>query len=184
MPTPKLPKTEPSKVEPKEAGASGGAPAEAIPPTPEANEWVEVELVTVNQNGERQTRLIKDLTLTFALNQAASYIIDDIFEAVKEEVLHELPRPRLKAMIFGAKSDSVFKVEVKGNNFTKVYHIPKERAVYYYGGFEIKGFYVYVRIEAVYAPAIRATFYEVILDDNTVKAVGEDLYKMLKGEST
>jgi hypothetical protein len=180
MPTPKTPKESPVR-QPDEVGASGGAPTEAKPPTPNG-EWVEVELVTVDQNGERKTRLIKDLVLSFALNKAAEYILLDTFETVKEEVLRELPKPRFKALIFGAKNGNYFKVEVRGNNFTKVYHIPKERAVYYFGGFDIKGFYVYVRIEAVYAPAIRTTFYEVIIDDDAVKAVGEDLYKMLKGE--
>jgi len=106
----------------------------------------------------------------------------DTFESVKDEVLQELPRPRIKSVIWGAKSGDYFKIEVKGNSFTRVYHVPKERATYYYGGFEIKGFYVYVRIEAVYSPLHRATFYEVIADDNTVKVVAEDLYKMLKGE--
>jgi len=179
-PTPK-PKEEPHRVEPKEAGATGGAPAEAKPPA--ANEgWIELELTTVSSSGERVVRQLKDLTLTFALNKAAESILLDAFEAVKEEVLRELPRPRLKALIWGAKTGNYFKVEVKGNSFTRVYHIPKEKAVYYYGGFEIKGFYVYVRIEAVYAPSLRAAFYEVIIDDNTVKAVAEDLYKMMKGE--
>ena len=180
-PTPK-PKEESPVRQPKEAGATGGAPAEAKPPAVEASDWVEMELVTVSSNGERVVRRLKDLTLTFALNKAAEHILMDTFEAVKDEVLKELPKPRLKALIWGAKTGNYFKVEVKGNSFTRVYHIPKEKAVYYYGGFEIKGFYVYVRIEAVYAPSLRATFYEVILDDNTVKAVGEDLFKLLKGE--
>jgi len=174
------PKEEPRKGEPKEAGAPGGAPADGGPPAEEASGWVEVELVTVSSGGERVVRQLKDLTLTFALNKAAEHILLDTFEAVKDEVLQELPRPRLKATIWGAKTGDYFKVEVKGNNFTKVYHVPKEKAVYYFGGFEIKGFYVYVRIEAVYVPSLRTTFYEVIVDDNTVKAVGEDLYRMLK----
>jgi hypothetical protein len=181
MPTLQNPKIEPQVRQPEEAGATGGAPAEAKPPAPSEG-WIEVELTTVSSSGERITRQVKDLTLTFALNKAAEHILMDTFEAVKEEVLRELPRPRIRALIWGAKTGSYFRVEVKGNNFTRVYHIPNERAVYYYGGFEIKGFYVYVRIEAVYSPSIRATFYEVILDDNTVKAVGEDLFKMLKGE--
>jgi hypothetical protein len=180
MPTPNTP-IEPQIRQLNEAGATGGAPAEAKPPA-ETSNWVEVELVTVNQHGERKTRIIKDLTLTFALNNAAKHILMEIFEVIKDEVLHELPRPRIRAAIYGAKSGDYFKVEVKGVNFTKVYHIPKERAAYYFGGFDVKGFYVYVRIEAVYSPALKATFYEVIIDDNTVKAVGEDLYKMLKGE--
>jgi hypothetical protein len=178
-PAPK-PKEEPRRGEPKEAGATGGAPADGRPPASEPSDWVEVELVTVSQDGERLVRQIKDLTLSFAMNQAASHILMDIFEAVKDEVLQELPRPRIRATIYGTKTGNVFKVEVKGNNFTKVYHIPKEKAVYYFGGFDIKGFYVYVRIEAVYVPSIRTTFYEVIVDDNTVRVVGEDLYRMLK----
>jgi hypothetical protein len=179
MPTPK-PKIEPQVRQPEEAGATGGAPAEAKPPA--ASEWVELELVTIDQYGERKTRVIKDLTLTFALNNAAKHILMDTFEAVKDEVLHELPRPRVRATIWGAKSGDYFKVEVKGKYFTKVYHIPKGRAAYYFGGFDFKGFYVYVRVEAVYSPDLKTTFYEVIIDENAAKAVGEDLYKMLKGE--
>jgi len=179
-PTPK-PKEESPVRQPKEAGASGGAPAEAKPPA--TNEgWIELELTAVSNNGEKVVRQIKDLTLTFALNKAAEHILMDTFEAVKEEVLRELPKPRMKAMIWGAKTGDYFKVEVKGNNFTKVYHVPKEKAVYYFGGFEIKGFYVYVRIEAVYVPSLRTAFYEVIIDDNVVKTIAEDLYKMMKGE--
>jgi hypothetical protein len=143
---------------------------------------VELELVTINSYGEKVVRQIRDLTLTFTLNQAAAYMINDIFETVRDEVLAELPRPRIRGIIYGAKSGDHFRVEVKGNLFTKVYHIPKERAVYYYGGFEVKGFYVYIRLEAVYSPIHRTTFYELIADDNTVKAIAEDLHKMLKGE--
>jgi len=181
MPAPKAPKEEPQRVGPWEAGATGGAPAEAKPPAESTGGWVEVELVTVSSSGESVVRQLKDLTLTFALNKAAEHILMDAFEAVKEEVLKELPKPRLKALIWGA-TGNYFKVEVKGNNFTKVYHIPKEKAVYYYGGFEVKGFYIYIRIEAVYSPALRTTFYKVILDDNTVKAVGDELFKLLRGE--
>jgi hypothetical protein len=181
MPTPKTPNPEPVRAKPEEVGATGGAPTEAKPPAASEG-WIEVELVTVDQYGERKTRLIRDLALSFALNKAAEQILLETFEAAKDEVLQELPKPRIRALIWGAKSGDYFKVEVKGKNFTKVYHIPKHMSTYYYGGFEVKGFYVYVRLEAVYSPVLKATFYEVIIDDNTVKATAEDLYKMLKGE--
>jgi hypothetical protein len=149
---------------------------------PVAEEWTEVELTTVNQNGEKRTRTIKDLSLTFALNQAAAHMIEDIFEAVRDEALEELPKPRVRATIYEAKGEDVFKVEVKGRNFTRVYHIPKDRATYFYGGFDVKGFYVYIPIRAVYSPIHKTLFYEIVKNEATIRAMGENLYKMIKGE--
>jgi len=99
--TPQNPKIEPQVRKPEEAGATGGAPAEAKPPAA-SGEWIELELTTVNQYGEKVVRQLRDLSLlTFALNQAATHILMDTFEAVKEEVLAELPRPRIRGVIFG-----------------------------------------------------------------------------------
>jgi hypothetical protein len=150
--------------------------------TEQADNWVEMELVTVDSSGKTIVRQIKDLTLNSALNKAAERILLDIFEAAKEDVLRELPKPRIKADIWNTRDGNYFKVEVKGKNFTRVYHIQKERSVYYYGNLDIKGFYVYIRVEAVYSPQLRTTFYRVIVDNNMVKATAEDLSKMLKGE--
>jgi len=149
---------------------------------PQAEEWIEVELTTVSSNGERRTRTIKDLSLSFALNAAASYMIEDIFEAVRDEVLGELPKPRVRATIYEAKGENTFKVEVKGRNFTRVYYIPKDRATYFYGGFDVKGFYVYIPVKAVYSPIHKTLFYEVVKNEAVIKAMGENLYKMMKGE--
>jgi Holliday junction resolvase len=147
-----------------------------------ANAWIEMELATLYPSGARVVRQLKDLTEKGVLNKAAERILLDSFEAAKEDVLRELPKPRVKADIWNTKSGNYFTVEVKGRNFTRVYHIPKERAIYYYGSFEIKGFYVYIRVEAVYSPALRTTFYRIALDNNMVKATAEDLSKMLEGE--
>jgi hypothetical protein len=149
----------------------------------QANDWVEMELVTIDQYGNRIVRQLKDLTQSGVLNKAAERILLESFEAAKEDVLRELPKPRIKAEIWNTKDGNHFKVEVKGRSFTRVYHIPKDKAIYYYGSFDVKGFYVYIRVEAVYSPRLRTTFYRVVIDNNTVKATAEDLSKMMsKGD--
>jgi stress-induced morphogen len=150
--------------------------------TEHADNWVEVELITVDNQGNRTVRQLKDLTESFAINKAAERILLDIFETAKEEVLKELPGRKVKANIWSTKDGNHYKVEVKGKNFTRVYHLAKDKTVYYYGGVDVKGFYVYIRVEAVYSPAMKTTFYNVIVDNNTVKATAEELNKMLKNE--
>jgi hypothetical protein len=174
MPTPK-PKEKPHKVEPEEAGASGGAPAEVNPPQ-------EIELTTVNSYGEREVRRIEGLTFKYALKEVAEQIYHDVAEEIKHDVLAELPYPRFKATIFGAKGGDVFVIEVRMKHFTKVLHVKKTRAVYYFGGMAIEGFNIYIPIEAVYHKRERVTYYEVVRSNQEIEAIAKDLEALMEEE--
>jgi hypothetical protein len=174
MPTPK-PKEKLSKVEPEEAGISGGIPAEVNPPH-------EIELVSVNSYGEREVKVIQAQTYGYALKEVAEQIYFDIMEEIKHEVLAELPYPRFKATIFGAKGGDVFIVEMRGKHFTKVYYIKKTRATYYYGGVVIYGFNIYIPVEAVYSRREKVTYYEVIRSNPEIEAIAKDLEHLMEEE--
>jgi hypothetical protein len=173
MPTPRTPKTEP-KGKPEEAGLSGGSPAEENPPH-------EIELVSVNEYGDREVKVFQAYTLGYALKQVAEEIYFDIVEEIKHDVLSELPYPRFKAQIFGAKGGDVFIIEVRMKHFTKVLHVKKTRAVYYFGGVVIEGFNIYIPIEAVYHKRERVTYYEVVRSNPEIEAIAKDL-EFLMGE--
>jgi len=174
MPTPKAPKSDPVR-QPEEAGLSGGSPAEVNPPH-------EIELTTVNSYGEREVRTIRGLTSNYALMEVAEQIYFDIAEEIKHDLLAELPYPRFKATIFGAKDGDVFIVEVRGKHFTRVLHIRKTRATYYFGGMEVEGFNIYIPAEAVYSRREKVTYYEIIKTREAVEAIKKDLEAMLEGE--
>jgi len=111
----------------------------------------EIELVSVNEYGEREVRIIRAQTYGYALKEAAEYIYLDIADEIKHDVLAETPYPRFRATIFGAKGGDYFTIEIRGKHFTKVLYIKKTRAVYYFGGISIAGFDIYIPVEAVYS---------------------------------
>jgi len=174
MPAPK-PKEKSPVRQPEEAGLSGGSPAEVNPPH-------EIELTIVNQYGEREVRTIRAYTFDYALKEVADEIFNDVVEEVKHDLLAELPYPRFKATIFGAKDGDVFIVEVRGKHFTRVLHIRKTRATYYFGGMEVEGFNIYIPAEAVYSRREKVTYYEIIKTREAVEAIKKDLEAMLEGE--
>ena len=174
MPTPKAPK-EAQVRQPEEAGLSGGSPAEVNPPH-------EIELTTVNSYGEREVRRIQAFTLGYALKEVAEQIYFDIVEEIKHDVLSELPYPRFKAQIFGAKGGDVFIIEIRGKHFTKVLHIRKTKAVYYFGGMVIEGFNIYIPVEAVYVRREKVTYYEVVRSNPEIEAIAKDLEALLEEE--
>jgi hypothetical protein len=174
MPTPKAPKSDPVR-RPEEAGLSGGSPAEVNPPH-------EIELVSINSYGEREVRTIRGLTFNYALKEVAEQIYFDIAEEIKHDLLSELPYPRFKATIFGAKDGDVFIVEVRGKHFTKVLYIKKTKAVYYFGGMMIEGFNIYIPIEAVYHKREKVTYYEVVRSNPEIETIAKDLEVLLEEE--
>jgi hypothetical protein len=174
MPTPKNPRIEP-KGEPEEAGLSGGSPAEGNPPH-------EIELVSVNSYGEREVKVISSFTLGYALKEVAEELYFDIADEIKQDLLAELPYPRFKASIFGAKGGDVYIIEVRGKHFTKVLHVKKTRAVYYFGGMMIEGFNIYIPAEAVYHKRERVTYYEIVKNSQAIEAIAQDLQKMMEEE--
>ena len=146
----------------------------------EAGDWYQIELVTVDKNGDRKVRRIKAQTYQFALKEAAEYIYFDIAEAVKTDVLAELPYPRFKAHVYATKAGDLFTVEVKGKYFTKVLHIKKTKAVYYFGGVTIYGFNIYIPIEAVYHKKEKVTYYEVVRSNPEINEIAKDLESMME----
>jgi hypothetical protein len=173
MPAPKTPK-EVQTRRPEEAGVSGGIPAEVNPPH-------EIELVSVNSYGEREVRTIQAHTFAYALKEVAEQIYFDIVEEIKHDLLAELPYPRFRAHIFGAKAGDAFTVEVRGKHFTKVLHIKKTKAVYYFGGMVIDGFNIYIRAEAVYSRRDKVTYYEIVRSNPEIEAIAKDI-ETLMGE--
>ncbi len=174
MPTPK-PKEKPSKVEPEEAGLSGGSPAEVNPPH-------EIELVSINQYGEREVKVISSYTYGYALKEVAEELYFDIAEEIKQDLLAETPYPRFKARLFGVKAGDIFTVEIRGKHFTKVLYLKKTRTIYYFGGIEILGFNIYIPIEAVYSKRERVTYYDIIRNSTAIEEIARDLEELLEGE--
>jgi hypothetical protein len=174
MPTPKAPKEAQIK-QPEEAGISGGIPAEVNPPH-------EIELVTIDQYGDREVKRIHSYTFDYALKEVAEEIYYGIVEAVKQDLLAELPYPRFKGSIFGAKGGDVFVIEIKGKYFTKVLHIRKTRAVYYFGGMVVEGFNIYIPVEAVYHKREKVTYYEVVKSNPAVEGIKKDLEALMEEE--
>jgi hypothetical protein len=146
----------------------------------ETGDWYQLELVTVDQNGDRKTRRIKAQTQGYALKEAAEYIYFDIAEAIKNDVLAELPYPRFKAHVYGGKGGDVFTVEVKGKYFTKVIHVKKTKAIYYFGGVTIYGFNIYIPIEAVYHKREKVTYYEVVRSNPEINEIAKDLENLME----
>jgi hypothetical protein len=177
MPTPK-PKIEPSKEEPEEAKTSGGVLAEGELPQ-------EFELVSVDKYGVRKTKRVWNITYKQALKSLARELFHEIADEVAPDLLAELPYPRIPAIIYGAKTGDVYKIEVKMKHFTRVIHLKKHRADYYFGGITVSGvggYPIYIRAEAVYSIRGKITFYEIIEDRNAVETLEEEIHKMLEGE--
>jgi hypothetical protein len=177
MPTPKSPKSEPVREEPEEARASGGALAEEELPQ-------EFELVSIDQYGEREVRRIWNLTYHFALKEIAREIYFDIAEEILRDLLAELPYPRFKAKIYNTKGD-IYQIEVRGKHFTRVLHVKKHKAIYYYGGMEIEssgGYPIYIPVEAVYHRREKVTYYEIQKSSTSIDTIKEELEKLLEGE--
>ena len=148
----------------------------------ETSDWHQIELVTVDQSGDRKVRRIRAQTQGYALKEAAEYIYFDIAEAIKNDVLAELPYPRFKATIYGAKGGDLFTVEVRGKYFTRVLYIKKTKAVYYFGGVTIHGFNIYLPIEAVYNKREKVTYYEVVKSNPEIEAIAKDLQTLMEEE--
>jgi hypothetical protein len=178
MPTPETQKTEHSKEEPKEAGVSGGAPAEANPPT-------EIELVSIDFRGRREVKVFKDNLYYFALESVANYLLDEIIDIVKDELLEELPYSDLQveAIIRGIRGKMYFEIEVKGNKWVQFHIIKRTDATYFMGGVEIGGFDIYVRAEAVFDKRTGVLYYEIIRTRENVRAIEEDIRRLLESES-
>jgi stress-induced morphogen len=177
MPTPETLNLGSVRAEPEEAGASGGALAEANPPQ-------EFELVSIDQYGNRTVKRIWSVTYNFALKEAASEIYFDIAEEILRDLLAELPYPRFKARIYDTKGD-VYKIEIKGRYFTKVLHVKKHRAIYYFGGMEIEssgGYPIFIPAEAVYHRRDKITYYEIAKNNISIDTIKEELEKLLQGE--
>jgi hypothetical protein len=167
MPTPK-PKEKSPVRQPEEARTSGGVLAEENPPH-------EIELVSIDKYGSREVRRIQAHTFNIALAEAADEIFHDLVEEIKPDLLAELPYPRFKAMIFGARDGDVYTIEVRMKHFTKVLHVKKTRAIYYFGGMVVEGFNIYIPVEAVYHKRERVTYYEVIKTKEAVESIKKDL---------
>jgi len=177
MPAPEPEDMPQVRVEPEEAGASGGAPAEGELPQ-------EFELVSVDRRGEREEIRIWSITFGYALKQVAEEIYYQIAEEVLGDLLAELPYPRFKAKVYDTKGD-VYKIEIRGKHFTRVLHVKKHRAVYYFGGMEIKssdGYTIYIPVEAVYHKGEKVTYYEITGNKISIDTLREELEKALLGE--
>jgi hypothetical protein len=174
MPTPRTPKTEPVRQS-EEAGLSGGSPAEENPPQEN-----EIELVSIDRYGNRQVRIVRELTYQLALKEAARQIYYDIADEIVRELLDDLPRPQFWASIYDL--NTTYKVELKRNHLTEVHVIPKHRAIYYFGGMEITGFDTFIPVEALYAKKQQTTYYHVARSPTAIQTIREDLEKLLEGE--
>ena len=146
----------------------------------ETSDWHQIELVTVDQSGDRKVRRIRAQTPAYALKEVAEYIYFDIADAVKQDVLAELPYPRFKARVYATKGGDLFTIEVKGKYFTKVLHIKKTKAIYYFGGITIYGFNIYLPIEAVYNKREKVTYYEVVRNNTEIEAIAKDLEALME----
>jgi hypothetical protein len=178
MPTPETQTPKPVRVKPDEAGASGGAPAEGELPQ-------EFEIVSVDKYGVRRVKRVWNISYKQALKSVASELFHEIADEVAPDLLSELPYPRFTARIYGAKTGDVYKVEVKMRHFTRVIHLKKHRADYYFGGINVLsvgGYPIYIRAEAVYSIRGRITFYEIIEDRTAIETLEEEIHKMLEGE--
>jgi len=139
----------------------------------------------LSKYGVRHTKRIWNITYKQALKTLASELFHEIAEEVEPELLAELPYPRFQARIHGAKTGNIFTVEVKRKYFTEVIHLPKHRAVYYYGGISVMatgGYPIYIRMEAIYSRRERVTYYEIHEDKESVATLEEELQRMLEGE--
>jgi hypothetical protein len=177
MPTPETPKQSPVR-QLNEAGASGGAPAEGELPQ-------EFEIVSVDRYGVRRVKRIWNISYKQALKSVASELFHEIAEEIAPDLLSELPYPRFAARIYGARTGDVYKIEVKMKHFTRVIHLRKTRADYYFGGMDVLsagGYSIYIRAEAVYSIRGKITYYEIIEDRNAVETLEEEIHKMLEGE--
>jgi hypothetical protein len=174
MPTPK-PQIEPSKVEPEEVGASGGAPTEGELPQ-------EMELVVVDRYGNREVKRIWNVTYNFALKEAAKEIYYDIAYEILEDVLEDLPKPHIWANIYDLKTEKAYRVEMRKKHLVEVLTIPKHRAVYYFGGMEILGVGIYIPIEALYVRRAGITYYHIVRSPMAIETIREDLEQLMKGE--
>jgi len=177
MPTPQNPKKEPVREEPEEVGASGGAPTEANPP--------EIEVTSIDFRGRRQVRVFKDSLYSFALESVANYLLDEIIDVVKGELLEELPYPDLQveARIRGIRGGMYFEIEVKGNKWVELHTIKRTEATCFMGGVEIGGLSIYIPAEAVFHRRSGVLYYEIIKTRDNVKAIEEDIKRLLEGES-
>jgi hypothetical protein len=177
MPTPKTPDPKSVREEPEEAGASGGAPAEGELPQ-------EMELVSIDQYGEREVKRIWNLTYGFALKEAAKEIYYDIAYEILEDVLEDLPKPHIWANIYDLKAEKAYRVETRKKHIVEVLTIPKHRAVYYFGGMEILGVGIYIPIEALYIRRTGITYYHIVRSPIAIETIREDLEQLMKGESS
>jgi len=175
MPAPETPIEELHRVEPEEAGASGGALAEGELPQ-------EFELVAVNSYGEREVKRIWNVTYNFALKEAAKEIYYDIAYEILEDVLEDLPKPHIWANIYDLKTEKAYRVETRKKHLVEVLTIPKHRAVYYFGGMEILGVGIYIPIEALYVRRTGITYYHIVRSPMAIETIREDLEQLMKGD--
>jgi len=200
MPAPK-PKEEPHRVEPKEAGASGGAPAEANPPhtitleeldrmlvkrlAEEIGKEYEFTLITVEPDGNIEANFYDDL------KDVAQKILEQIEEVVASDLTQDLPETASyweALMITVEDNGRLYTVVEEWNRWEAIHKIPAHKATLYITSDEvlssISNIKLYVRGKAV---MVRGTiFYQVEIDRDQVKDLEAELKLLvsnLLGES-
>jgi hypothetical protein len=160
-----------------EAGASGGAPAEAKPPQ-DPREYV---LVTVEPDGKVKAQLYDSLA------EAAQKMLEDMEEVVAAELTQQLP---LTASYWEASSiaednhGKMYIVVKKWDRWEAVYKIPAHKATLYMARDEVlssmTGLKLYVKARAL---VTRGTaFYRIEVGRAQVKDLVAELM-FLMGES-
>ena len=193
-PTPK-PKEESPVRQPKEAGASGGAPAEANPPhtitleeldrmlvkrlAEEIGKEYEFTLITVEPDGNIEANFYDDL------KDVARKILEQIEEVVAGDLTEDLPEASYwEALMITVEDDGrLYTVVEKWNRWEAIHKIPAHKATLYVTSDEvlssISNIKLYVRGKAV---MVRGTiFYQVEIDRDQVKDLEAEL-KQLLGE--
>jgi hypothetical protein len=195
MPTPKNPDPESVRVEPKEAGASGGAPAEANPPqtleeldvwlakrmAEEIGEEYEFTLITVEADGNIKAYFYDDL------KDVADKILEQIEKTVAADLQLDLPdyEAMFEARLITTDDTGLYYiVEEEYGRWIARYVIPASKSEFYTVNDEvlssISSSKLYVRGKAV---RVRGSiFYQIIISRTQIRDVEAEL-KFMLGES-
>jgi hypothetical protein len=174
MPTPE-PEDKPQvRVEPEEAGASGGAPAEANPP----QEYI---LVTAEPDGKVEAHIYDNIA------DAAKKMLEDMRKTFIEELINQLPLTTVyweASSITEDTNGKMYTVVKKWDRWEAVYRIPAHKATLYVTSDEvlssITGLKLYVRAKALVTRD--TTFYNIKVGRTQVKDLVAELMFLL-GES-
>jgi len=175
MPTPKTPKTEPSRVEPEEARASGGALAEANPP----QEQLEYVLVTVDRNGTVRAHSYE------SIYEVAEKIMEDIEEAITPELLDQLPITEGLWEAVDIQEDTMSKVYTvikRWDRWEAIYKVPIHKATLYVTHDEVLGTMgpkLYIKARALVTRNM--AFYRVQISRGQIKDLAAELMVLLGG---